>query len=120
MLKGYQNGTKIDAKTYQISMPKQVAKKIMKLIQNHLFWYVKTYECIVKTMVVEGLAGCARDQKRYQKTSKMISKSVPKSMKINTSSMMEKDAQNDAKSTETETQSDSKIHRKLQRWRFKP
>ena len=32
-------------------------------------------------MFFEGLAGCVRERKMYQKTSKMISKSIPKSMK---------------------------------------
>ena len=42
---------------------------------------VKSCKFIVKTMVFEGLAGCVRECKRCQKTSKMITSSIPKSIK---------------------------------------
>jgi hypothetical protein len=36
MTKGFQNGTKIDAKTDKKSMPKLVSKKIRKIMKNHV------------------------------------------------------------------------------------
>ena len=38
-------------------MPKQVGPQIMKIIKNHM---------VFREMVVEGLAACVREQKRYQ------------------------------------------------------
>ena len=60
--KGFQNGAEIDAKTHQQSMPKQVSKKIMKIIKNHVSLKGKIFQI----EGFEGLAGCARECKRYQ------------------------------------------------------
>ena len=43
-------------------------------------WMVKSLDFIVKTNNFEGLAGCVRERKRYQQTSKNILKSNTKSM----------------------------------------
>ena len=63
---GSQNGVEIDAKTHQQSMPKQVSKKIMKIIKNHVSLKGKIIQIHCKNNGFEGLAGCARERKRYQ------------------------------------------------------
>ena len=89
--KGYQNEVGIDAKTHQQSMPKQVSKKIMKIIKNHVSLKGDIIQIHCKNNGFEGLAGCARERKRYQqKPSKVTPKSIPKSMKIDTNFMLEK------------------------------
>ena len=80
--KGSQNGAEIDAKTHQQSMPKQVLKKIMKIIKNHVSLKGKIIQIHCRNYGFEGLAGCVRERKRYQtKTSKERPTSIPKSMK---------------------------------------
>ena len=65
MPNGYQDIANIDAQTYQKSMPKQVAKEFIEIITNHFSLSVKTCTLIVATIIVEGLAGCVRERKRY-------------------------------------------------------
>ena len=64
--KDFQNGAGINAKTYQKSMPKQVSKNIMKIIKNHDSLKGKIIQSLCKNNGFEGLAGCAREGKRYQ------------------------------------------------------
>ena len=75
--KGVQNGAEIDAKTHQQSMPKQVSKKIMKIIKNHVSLKGKIIQIHCKNNGFEGLAGCARERKRYQKTIKSATQIHP-------------------------------------------
>ena len=42
--KGSQNGTEIDTKTHQKSMPEMVSKKIRKIIKNHVSMNGKNIE----------------------------------------------------------------------------
>ena len=74
------NGTKLDVQTHQKSMPKQVTNNMVQIIKNHVFWYVKTLEFIVKTMIYEDFAGCVRKWNNYQKPPKHIPKSISKSI----------------------------------------
>jgi len=46
--KGSQNGTEIDAKTHQKSMPKLVSKKIREIIKNHVSLKGKIIEIHLK------------------------------------------------------------------------
>ena len=57
---------KIDAKTHLKSMPKQVSKKIMKIIKNHVSLKGTVIQIHCKNNGFEGLARCARERKRYQ------------------------------------------------------
>ena len=51
---------------------------------------VKSFKCIVKTMVLGGLTGCVREQKMYQNNIQMDTKSMLKLMKIEADIMFEK------------------------------
>ena len=64
--KGSQNEAEIDARTHQQAMPKLVTKKIMKIIKNHVSLRRKIIQIHCKNNGFEGLAGCARERKRYQ------------------------------------------------------
>ena len=57
---GCQNGANFDAKTHKKSMPKQVTKKIVDIIKNHVFLMCKNMRIHFKTLVFEDCAGgCA-------------------------------------------------------------
>jgi hypothetical protein len=47
-------------------MPKQVSKKIMKIIKNNVSLKGKIIQILCKNYGFEGLAGYARERKRYQ------------------------------------------------------
>ena len=64
--KGSQNGDEIDAQTYQKTMPKPVSKKIKKIIKNQVSLKGKIIQIHCKNNGFQGLAGCARERKRYQ------------------------------------------------------
>ena len=64
--KGFQNGAEIDAKTYQKAMPKLVTKTIRKMIKNYVSLKCKIIQIHRNNNGFEGLAGCARERKRYQ------------------------------------------------------
>ena len=66
--KGFQNGAEIDGKTHPQSMPKQVSKQIMKMSKNHVSLKGKIFQIHCESNGFEGLAGCAREWKRYPKT----------------------------------------------------
>ena len=55
--KGYQDGADIDATTHTKLMPKQVSKKIMKIIKNHCSLKGKIIQILCKNNDFEGLAG---------------------------------------------------------------
>ena len=55
--KGSQNGTEIDAKTHQKSMPELVSKKIKEIIKNHVS-LKSALKFIGKKMVFDDLEGC--------------------------------------------------------------
>ena len=74
MPKGFQKGTNNYAQTHQKSMPTQVSKKIMKIIKNHVSLEGKIIEFFSKNNGFEGLAGCARERKRYQNNIKSETK----------------------------------------------
>ena len=44
IMKGSQNGTEIDAKTHQKSMPELVSKKMREIIKNHVSLKSETIE----------------------------------------------------------------------------
>ena len=74
------NGVEIDAKNHQQPMSKQVSKKIMKIIKNCVFLKGKIFQIHCKNNGFLGLAGCARECKRYQqKPSKVKPTSITKS-----------------------------------------
>ena len=64
--KGSQNGAELNAKTHQQSMPKQVSKKIMRIIKNNASLKGDIIQNHCKNNGFEGLAGCASERKRYQ------------------------------------------------------
>ena len=79
--KAFQNGSEIDAKTNQKSVPKLVTKKNMKIIKVHVSLKGKIIQNYCKNNDFEGLAGCARERKKVsKKTSKVKPKSIPKSV----------------------------------------
>ena len=93
MTKGCQHGAKIDARTHQKSMPKLVAQKIMKIIICHVFLNGKIIETPCKNNGFEGLAGCVREQKRYQQN---IKNDINIHPQINDKSMQNVYSKNDA------------------------
>ena len=64
--KASQKEIEIEAKTYQQSMSKQVSEKIMNIIKNHVSLKGEIIQIHCKNHGFEGLAGCARERKRYQ------------------------------------------------------
>ena len=58
--KGCQNGCKLDAKSHQQLMPKQVAKQIMEIIKNNVFLMCKNIQ------IHCSFVGCVHKPKRYQ------------------------------------------------------
>ena len=69
-LKAFQNEVGIRAKTHQQSMPKEVSEKIMKIIKNHVSLKGTIIQNHCKNNGFKGLAGCARERKRYQQNHK--------------------------------------------------
>ena len=63
----------------------------MTVIKNHVFLNGKIIQIHCKNNDFEGLAGCVREQKGINKTSKIIQNTFPKSIKITVESMLEKE-----------------------------
>ena len=77
MPKGFQNGSKIDTKTHQESMPKLVTKKIGKIIKNHVSLNGKIIGIHCKTNIFDGLEGCMCARWSIQKNIKNDTKMHP-------------------------------------------
>ena len=70
MPKGCQNGAKIDAKTHQKSMQKQVARNMRKILKNHVFPLCKTMQkhrtVVKKQGFARSVCGAGKSSKNFK------------------------------------------------------
>ena len=78
--KWHHNEAEIDTNSHQQIMPNQVAKKVMQIMNNYIFWCVKICKIIVNKCIFKGVAVCVSERKKYQTTSNIIAKIIPKSI----------------------------------------